>query len=85
MAEKRRSAFSRKVIIGETVRCRFFKKITEIGNEIAYLCIFFQVSASNPRGVIGKNFNMGPYGKTHFGPLFLRGTVNQTEPFKFSS
>jgi len=76
MAKKHRSAFSQKVIIGGTICCRFFKKITEIGNVSGHLCIFFQLCASNPRGVIRKNLYMGPYGKTHFGPLILRGTVS---------
>jgi hypothetical protein len=38
---------------------------------------FFKLCASNPRGVIRKSFYMGPYGKTHFGPLILRGTVDK--------
>ena len=63
MAEKRRSAFSRKVIIGETVRCRFFKKITEIGNEIAYLCIFFKCLRQTPAELLAKTLTWDLMGK----------------------
>jgi len=54
----------------------FEKKITEAGNHVGYLWIFFQPFGLNrtvirPHEAFLQKANMGPYGKTPLVPLFL--------------
>ena len=54
---------------------KLFEKITEVGNHVGYLWIFFQPSGLNMTVTTPQKANMGPYGKTPLVPLFLAGTV----------
>jgi hypothetical protein len=51
------------------------KKITEVGNHVGYLGIFFQPAMTITTGPVPEKVNMGPYGKTPLLPLFLTGAV----------